>query len=65
MALRIEEMTREDVGRRCGLTLRRVDTALRQALDYCAQYTGRPVHGGVSASRRVLRQPQSPTGAKA
>jgi RNA polymerase sigma factor (sigma-70 family) len=36
IGLRIEEMTREEVARRCDLSLRRVDTVLRRTLDHCA-----------------------------
>lgn len=37
VALRIDELTRHEVSTRYGLSLRRVDTALRQALDCCAE----------------------------
>ncbi len=43
MALRVEELTRDEVATRYGLSLRGVDTALRQALEYCARQTGRPI----------------------
>lgn len=56
IALRIDELTRDEVAIRYGLSLRSVDTALRQALDYCAQQTDQPVMGGVRASRRALSQ---------
>lgn len=59
-ALRIDGMSRQDVARRYALSLRSVDTALRQALDHCAGHTGRPVQGGVSAPRRAVRQAQAP-----
>lgn len=36
VALRLEDSTRQEVAGRHGLSLRRVDTALRQALAYCA-----------------------------
>lgn len=58
VALRIDEMTRDEVASRYALSLRGVDTALRQALDYCAGNAGQQVVAGVSASRRALR-PQS------
>ncbi|WPG38860.1 sigma-70 family RNA polymerase sigma factor [Variovorax sp. EBFNA2] len=37
MGLRIHELTRDEVAARHGLSLRRVDTTLRQALAHCAQ----------------------------
>jgi RNA polymerase sigma factor (sigma-70 family) len=55
MALRIDELTRDEVAARYGLSLRSVDTALRQALDHCAGKAGQPVLGGIGASRRRLR----------
>lgn len=55
VALRIDEMTRDEVASRYALSLRGVDTALRQALDYCAGHTGLQVLAGVSAPRRALR----------
>jgi RNA polymerase sigma-70 factor (ECF subfamily) len=51
-ALRVDELTRDEVATRFGLSLRSVDTVLRQALDYCAQQTERSVTRGVRASRR-------------
>lgn len=42
---------------RIDLSLSSVDSVLRQALDHCAQRTGRPVLGGVGTPRRSLRQP--------
>jgi len=55
VALRIDEMTRREVGQRYALSLRSVDTALRQALDYCAEYAGQEVLTGVSSPRRFLQ----------
>ncbi len=55
VALRIDEMTRREVASRYGLSLRTVDTALRQALDYCAEHSGQRVFTGVSNHRRALR----------
>ncbi|MGJ7526411.1 RNA polymerase sigma factor [Variovorax sp. GB1P17] len=55
VALRIDELTRHEVAARYDLSLRGVDTALRQALDYCAEYTGHRVLTGVSSPRRALR----------
>jgi RNA polymerase sigma factor (sigma-70 family) len=37
--LRVNELTRHEVATRFDLSLRRVDTVLRQTLDYCAQRT--------------------------
>lgn len=55
VALRVDEMTRHEVASRYGLSLRTVDTALRQALDFCAEHSGQEVLAGVSAPRRALR----------
>jgi len=55
IALRIDEMTRVEAAARFELSLRSVDTALRQALDYCAESAGQEVLTGVSSSRRALR----------
>ncbi|MGF6346871.1 RNA polymerase sigma factor (sigma-70 family) [Variovorax sp. W2I14] len=55
VALRIDEMTRQEVAQRYALSLRSVDTALRQALDYCAEYAGQEALTGVSSPRRALR----------
>ncbi|GAA4338808.1 hypothetical protein GCM10023144_36260 [Pigmentiphaga soli] len=38
MALRVDGLTRAEAALRHGLSLRKVDTALRQALDRCAAY---------------------------
>lgn len=54
--LRLEDLTRQEVAARHGLSLRNVDTMLRQALDYCADQTGQVVIGGVSSPRRRLPQ---------
>ena len=59
VCLRLEEATRQEVAARHGISLRSVDTALRQALDHCAEQTGHSVSGGVSTPRRVLRQPRA------
>lgn len=53
-ALRLEDQTRGEVAQRHGMSLRRVDTVLRQALDYCAQACGETVRVGVSGPRRGL-----------
>ena len=55
VALRIDEMTRDEVASRYDLSLRSVDTVLRQALDYCAEHSGQLVLTGVSGPRRALR----------
>jgi RNA polymerase sigma-70 factor (ECF subfamily) len=54
-ALRVDELTRQEVAERHDMSLRNVDTALRQALDHCARHTGHAVLGGVGTSRRSLR----------
>jgi len=59
VALRIDEMTRHEVAERYDLSLRSVDSALRQALDYCAERTGHRVMVGVTAQRGSFRlQPE-------
>ncbi|MGJ7610270.1 MULTISPECIES: RNA polymerase sigma factor [unclassified Variovorax] len=59
MSLRIDEMTRDEVATRYGLSLRGVDTVLRQALDHCAKGSGQQVFAGISAVRRQLRAARS------
>ncbi|MDF3837593.1 RNA polymerase sigma factor [Cupriavidus basilensis] len=54
VALRLEEQTRQQVATSHRLSRRRVDTLLRQALDYCVQGTDRSVAVGVNAPRRSL-----------
>ena len=54
-ALRVDELTRQEVAERHGMSLRNVDTALRQALDHCASHTGYAAQGGVGTTRRSLR----------
>lgn len=56
LSMRLEELTRQEVALRHGISLRNVDTMLRQALDYCATQTGQLVVGGVSTPRRCLSQ---------
>jgi RNA polymerase sigma factor (sigma-70 family) len=56
MALRIDELSRHEVAAFHGLSLRRVDTMLRQALDYCAEKTGQLATVGVRSPRRALPQ---------
>jgi RNA polymerase sigma factor (sigma-70 family) len=54
-ALRVDELTRQEVAERHDMSLRNVDTALRQALDHCARHTGHVALGGVGTTRRGLR----------
>lgn len=54
-ALRVDELTRQEVAQRHDMSLRNVDTALRQALDHCARHTGHAAQGGVATARRSLR----------
>jgi RNA polymerase sigma-70 factor (ECF subfamily) len=53
-ALRVDELTRQEVAERHDMSLRNVDTALRQALDHCARHTGYAAQGGVGTTRRSL-----------
>ncbi|MGQ3179229.1 MAG: RNA polymerase sigma factor, partial [Blastomonas fulva] len=55
VALRIEERTREEVADWLQMSLRSVDTTLRQALDHCAEVSGQKVCVGVSGPRRHWR----------
>jgi RNA polymerase sigma factor (sigma-70 family) len=55
VALRIEERTREEVADWLQMSLRSVDTTLRQALDHCAEVSGQTVCVGVSGPRRHWR----------
>ncbi|MGK5045884.1 sigma-70 family RNA polymerase sigma factor [Janthinobacterium sp. GB4P2] len=54
-ALRVDELSRQEVAERHDMSLRNVDTALRQALDHCARHTGHAALGGVGTTRRSLR----------
>ena len=54
-ALRVDELTRQEVAERHDMSLRNVDTALRQALDHCARHTGHAALGGAGTARRSLR----------
>ncbi|ATD61170.1 hypothetical protein CNX70_14145 [Janthinobacterium svalbardensis] len=54
-ALRVDELTRQEVAERHDMSLRNVDTALRQALDHCARHTGHAAMGGAGTTRRSLR----------
>ncbi|WP_219117646.1 sigma-70 family RNA polymerase sigma factor [Janthinobacterium sp. UMAB-56] len=54
-ALRVDELSRQEVAERHDMSLRNVDTALRQALDHCARHTGYAAQGGVGTTRRSLR----------
>lgn len=53
-ALRIDEQSREQVASRHGISLRTLDTTLRQALQHCAEPAGLPILVGVSGPRRRL-----------
>lgn len=53
-ALKLEENTRDKVAADYGISLRTVDTLLRQALDYCAEQTGRPLSNGERPPRRRI-----------
>ncbi|WP_174977943.1 RNA polymerase sigma factor [Pandoraea bronchicola] len=64
MELRVDDLTREEVAARHGLSLRKVDTLLRQTLDYCATQTGRQTSGGISESRRPVRPVVAPAACK-
>ncbi len=56
LCLRLNDLTRQEVALRHGISLRSVDTMLRQALDHCANQTGQLAVGGVSSPRRGLPQ---------
>lgn len=58
MDLRVGELTRQEVASSHGMSLRRVDTVLRQALDYCALQTG-------AGARKVGRAPLAVAGTAA
>ncbi len=53
IALRIEEMTRQEVADWHRISPRSVDTVLRQAQDYCAQASGQTVMEDDSSLQRV------------
>ena len=63
VALRIDEMTRDEVAARYRLSLRRVDTALRQALDYCAEQSSRQAAGTFRPGRGQARLTHAGRGA--
>ncbi|OXS93193.1 hypothetical protein B7H01_15500 [Pandoraea apista] len=65
MELRVDDLTREEVAARHGLSLRKVDTLLRQTLDYCAAQTGRQACGGISEARRPVRRAAAPVAGSA
>jgi RNA polymerase sigma factor (sigma-70 family) len=54
IALRLEEKTRQEVADWLRISLRNVDTVLRQALDHCAEESGQTVMVGMRAPRRGL-----------
>ncbi len=56
IALRIEEKTRQEVADRHCISLRSVDTALRQALHHCAAASGQAAMAGVTSTRRGFSQ---------
>jgi RNA polymerase sigma-70 factor (ECF subfamily) len=56
VALRLEDKTRQEVAAWLRISLRSVDTALRQALDHCAEASDQTVMVGVSSPRRALPQ---------
>lgn len=53
-ALRIDEQSREQVAAHHAISLRTVDTTLRQALQHCAEPAGLAILVGVSGARRRL-----------
>lgn len=53
-ALRIEGQSREQVAAHHAISLRTVDTTLRQALQHCAEPAGLPILVGVRGARRRL-----------
>lgn len=53
-ALRIDDQSREQVAGHYGISLRTVDTTLRQALQHCAEPAGLAVLVGVTGARRRL-----------
>ncbi len=53
LELRVNEWTRQEVADRYGLSLRRVDTVLRQALEYCAEKTSHKVTPRPRGRRRA------------
>ncbi|MDC8759664.1 sigma-70 family RNA polymerase sigma factor [Janthinobacterium sp. hw3] len=54
VALRLEERTRQEVASFYSVSMRNVDTMLRQALDHCAEGSGRAAAAGISGARRRL-----------
>ncbi len=54
VALRLEDKTRQEVAAWLCISLRSVDTALRKALDRCAEVSDQTVIVGVSSPRRGL-----------
>lgn len=51
VALRLDEKTRQEVAEQHGMSLRTVDTALRQALDYCAGSSCHTGQAGIGVAR--------------
>ncbi|MGJ7544774.1 sigma factor-like helix-turn-helix DNA-binding protein [Variovorax sp. LT1R16] len=56
VALRLEDKSRQEVATWLRISLRSVDTALRQALDHCAEASGQTVMVGINTHRRGLPQ---------
>ncbi|MDF3833300.1 RNA polymerase sigma factor [Cupriavidus basilensis] len=65
MNLRVEGLSRQEVAERHRISLRSVDTVLRQALDYCGAHMGHPLRGGVSSPRRALPKMRRSSNARA
>jgi RNA polymerase sigma-70 factor (ECF subfamily) len=60
IALRVEERTRQEVADWLRISVRSVDTALRQALHHCANSSGQTVMAGLSSPRRGVSQRRRP-----
>ncbi|WP_447778205.1 RNA polymerase sigma factor [Variovorax boronicumulans] len=56
IALRVEDKTRQEVANWLRISLRSVDTTLRQALDHCAEASGQTVMVGINSPRRGVSQ---------
>lgn len=54
VAIRVDACSRGEVAAHFGISLRTVDTVLRQSLDHCAQQAGLRVASGPSGPRRGL-----------
>lgn len=60
MALRVEELTRLEVARSHGISLRHVDAILRQALEHCTKKMDQPARIKTRASPRMARRQEMP-----